>query len=412
MPSDRREGRRRSGPLPALRTLAAARLAVRGDVRRPWRSASPWSAGASDGPRRSGPARCAAHLGGRHAILAEPASQTVAVDPGRSARQRCRATASSACAGFQPASRSREGHAIAPGSWAVPLFGLPSLKAIVPAGVSGRTEIVIQLVGVDGTTLAEARTALVVGPPPPLIAAPAEKKAAASRRSSARALPPAPAPAAPPARRVRLRAGAPRTKAARGAARHPGRPAPRARQHRGRAAVLPARGGSWPAGSVPSRWPQPMILPSSSVSSQVQGVAADRAEARKWYERARELWAHRRPRIGWRASAAAEQRQPDFGRFGARGHPPAAVAPGRQRMAHAGDVGHGVEAVRAPGMASADPRQRQPAPAPRAVAIDRLERIFRAGRAGAGIPSRSAASASSGRHGSGALAMALAARAA
>ena len=64
-----------------------------------------------------------------------------------------------------PASVSlTEGYAIAPGSWAVPLFGLPSLKAIVPAGVSGRTEIIIHLVGVDGTTLAETRTALVVGP--------------------------------------------------------------------------------------------------------------------------------------------------------------------------------------------------------------------------------------------------------
>src|SRR6185295_1849663 len=38
-----------------------------------------------------------------------------------------------------------EGYAIAPGSWAVPLFGLPSLKAIVPAGVSGRAEIIIHL---------------------------------------------------------------------------------------------------------------------------------------------------------------------------------------------------------------------------------------------------------------------------
>ncbi len=64
-----------------------------------------------------------------------------------------------------PASVSlTEGYAIAPGSWAVPLFGLPTLKAIVPAGVAGRSEIIIHLVGVDGTTLAETRTALVVGP--------------------------------------------------------------------------------------------------------------------------------------------------------------------------------------------------------------------------------------------------------
>ena len=54
-----------------------------------------------------------------------------------------------------PASVSlTEGHAIAPGSWAIPLFVLPSLKANVPAGISGRSEIVIQLVSVDGTMLA------------------------------------------------------------------------------------------------------------------------------------------------------------------------------------------------------------------------------------------------------------------
>src|SRR5262245_1200454 len=64
-----------------------------------------------------------------------------------------------------PASVSlSEGYAIAPGSWAVPLFGLPTLKVIVPAGVSGRSEIIVHLVGVDGTTLAETKMALVVGP--------------------------------------------------------------------------------------------------------------------------------------------------------------------------------------------------------------------------------------------------------
>ena len=58
--------------------------------------------------------------------------------------------------GFPASVSLTEGHAIAPGSWAIPLFGLPSLKAIVPAGVSGRNEISITLVGVDGTTLAES----------------------------------------------------------------------------------------------------------------------------------------------------------------------------------------------------------------------------------------------------------------
>src|SRR5262245_41124512 len=69
--------------------------------------------------------------------------------------------------GFPASVSLTEGHAIAPGAWAIPLFGLASLKAIVPAGVSGRNEISISLVGVDGTTLAESRTALVIAAPSP-----------------------------------------------------------------------------------------------------------------------------------------------------------------------------------------------------------------------------------------------------
>jgi hypothetical protein len=69
--------------------------------------------------------------------------------------------------GFPTSVSLTEGHAIAPGAWAIPLFGLSSLKAIVPAGVSGRAEIVITLVDVDGNTLAQTRTALVIAPLPP-----------------------------------------------------------------------------------------------------------------------------------------------------------------------------------------------------------------------------------------------------
>jgi hypothetical protein len=75
--------------------------------------------------------------------------------------------------GFPSSVSLTEGHAIAPGAWAIPLFGLASLKAIVPAGVSGRAEIVITLVDVDGNTLAQKKTALViVSAPPPEKAAP------------------------------------------------------------------------------------------------------------------------------------------------------------------------------------------------------------------------------------------------
>jgi hypothetical protein len=95
-------------------------------------------------------------------IQAEPASQAplgIKVDPAdavpSSSFVRLR--------GFPSSVSLTEGHAIAPGAWAIPLFGLSSLKAIVPAGVSGRAEILITLVDVDGNTLAYAKTALVIG---------------------------------------------------------------------------------------------------------------------------------------------------------------------------------------------------------------------------------------------------------
>ena len=150
------------------------------------------------GRRYSGARRCTSHLVAP-TILAEPASQAalaIQVGPGR-------AVPSNSFVRLRglPASVSlTEGHAIAPGSWAVPLFGLPALKAMVPAGVSGRAEIIIHLVGVDGATLAETRTAFIIGPA--TIIAPADKSAAEARatgRLPTPAGPPPPAKSAQPA---------------------------------------------------------------------------------------------------------------------------------------------------------------------------------------------------------------------
>ncbi len=57
-----------------------------------------------------------------------------------------------------------EGHSIAPGNWAVPLNGLPRLTLRVPPVVTGRSEIVISLIGEDGALLSEVRVALVILP--------------------------------------------------------------------------------------------------------------------------------------------------------------------------------------------------------------------------------------------------------
>jgi hypothetical protein len=69
--------------------------------------------------------------------------------------------------GLPPTASLSEGHSIAPGSWAVPLNGLPRLTLNLPAAVSGKSELLISLVGEDGTLLAEARVSLVIQSAPP-----------------------------------------------------------------------------------------------------------------------------------------------------------------------------------------------------------------------------------------------------
>src|SRR5262245_2909535 len=56
------------------------------------------------------------------------------------------------------------GHAIGAGSWAVPLYALPTLPLNIPVGSSGRWELVVSLVSVEGAHLAEVTTVLAIGP--------------------------------------------------------------------------------------------------------------------------------------------------------------------------------------------------------------------------------------------------------
>jgi hypothetical protein len=58
-----------------------------------------------------------------------------------------------------------DGHSIAPGSWAVPLAALSDLKIMLPVTATGSSEVVITLVAVDGSVLAETRSTLVVSAP-------------------------------------------------------------------------------------------------------------------------------------------------------------------------------------------------------------------------------------------------------
>jgi hypothetical protein len=195
-----------------------------------------------------------------------------------------------------PASVSlTEGYAIAPGSWAVPLFGLPTLKAIVPAGVAGRSEIIIHLVGVDGTTLAETKTALVIGPAAAIIA-PAERTTAERppARSSLAVSPPppaqAPAPAPersaqpPPSLTALVKERAERLIVSGDRHLEQGNIGA-ARMFFQRAAEAGLATGALKMAATYD----PAELDRLQVK--VQGAIPDRAEARKWYERARALGA-------------------------------------------------------------------------------------------------------------------------
>ena len=174
-----------------------------------------------------------------------------------------------------------EGHAIGPGSWAVPLFSLPTLKAVIPAGVSGRSELFISLVGVDGTLLAETRTALVVGPS--AMVPPADTPKQATSLVPPRPLPAgraqiAPRPELPP----EVKANAERLVGQGDRFLSQGNVAI-ARQFFQRAAEAGYAPGAIRLAST--------YDPAELARLQVQGVVPDRAEAKKWYERARELGA-------------------------------------------------------------------------------------------------------------------------
>lgn len=69
--------------------------------------------------------------------------------------------------GLPPSAGLSDGHAIGPGSWAVPLNALANLGVVLPVGAQGSSEITITLVNLDGVVLAEAKMALVTAPRPP-----------------------------------------------------------------------------------------------------------------------------------------------------------------------------------------------------------------------------------------------------
>lgn len=221
-------------------------------------------------------------------IVAEPASQTtLPIEVGPPGR--LPANSFLRVRGLPSSVSLTEGHAIAPGSWAVPLIGLPSLKAIVPAGVSGRSEVTIQLIGVDGTTFAETRTALVVGPPTML--APQARPAAEPPPKRTSAAPPPPPPPAPTVRAAPSRGPqlAPEEKE------RAERMVSQGLRHQEQGNIGAARLFFQRAAEAGLALGAIRLAatfdPVELARLNVQGVRPDRDEARRWYERARELGA-------------------------------------------------------------------------------------------------------------------------
>ena len=220
-------------------------------------------------------------------ILAEPASQAVlAIQVGPPGS--LPANSFVRVRGLPASVSLTEGYAIAPGSWAVPLFGLPSLKAVVPAGVSGRAEIIIHLVAVDGTTLAETRTALIVGPANMI--APPDKGAAVEPPPKRPSLMPPPPPAAklvqPPPTAMDPGEKERAEKLVVNGDRH----LEQGNLSAARMFFQRAAEAGLALGAVKmAATYDPVELERLRVK--VQGVAPDRAEARRWYERARALGA-------------------------------------------------------------------------------------------------------------------------
>ena len=198
--------------------------------------------------------------------------------------------------GMPPRVSLTEGHAIGPGSWAIPLGGLPSLKANIPVDAGGRAELSISLLTIDGKVLAEASTALTVGVTVafgPETTGPNQPP----NRSPAIVAPPASStpPAPQPAPRAALLAVQ--------------RPPQISAEDKARAETIVARGETYLAnGSIEAAREfferaakiglaraalrlAATYDPAELQRLGVQGVEPDHAKARNWYERAKELGA-------------------------------------------------------------------------------------------------------------------------
>ena len=210
--------------------------------------------------------------------------------------------------GLPPMAALSDGHSIAPGAWAVAIASLPDLKIMLPPGAAGRSEIVITLVTVDGSMLAETKSTLIVAAARQLERGQAQRDGGPPGATMLRAGAPVQPPALPGPAAAEPRGPAPDPSAA---------PQDRERAQRmmrkgdeqleegnvSAARLLYERAAE--AGLAQAAMALAATFDAAEFSRlKLRGVEANPNEARRWYERARQLGAagaeERLRRIGTR----------------------------------------------------------------------------------------------------------------
>jgi len=172
---------------------------------------------------------------------------------------------------------------IGSGSWAISLLALPTLTADIPLNVSGSSQLTVSLIAMDGSLLAQAQTTLIVDHTS--LAQPAEDATAAQLPNAALVDTPTtkpPTTAVLPTLSIEERARAEHL-VAQGEKYLGDANVEAARQFFRRAADAGLAAAALRLGAT--------YDPAELVHLQATGVLANRAEARRWYERARELGA-------------------------------------------------------------------------------------------------------------------------
>jgi len=199
--------------------------------------------------------------------------------------------------GLPSAAVLSDGHSIAPGAWAIPLAVLPNLRISLPVGITGKSEVSIALVQIDGTVLAEAKSSLIIAAA--AMIAPEQQPAPRQRSVASVGTPPAPLEASPP----------PAPQATLPAASPPSSQSAEPTEEQRRAAAFLDRGrtqverGNISAARLFFRRAADAGLalgalalagtydPNELARLRVAGVQPDLALAREWYEKARQLGA-------------------------------------------------------------------------------------------------------------------------